>query len=1459
MKQNKQFKPGSWFLGKGFVMMTLLVFMLLFSFKANASHYRYGNISWSRVNSSTRTITVTVTQAWRRSFFGTINVGSTATGTALDFGDGTSTNAVITATSVNVTDDWFYGSFTVTHTYAGAATSFTLSYSNCCRISTLQNNADGNFSSVSVVNLVAGNTGSPVSSTPPIINLPIGQAAAAFNIPATDPDGGPLTFGLATLAQTGATNPAGLAISAAGNATFDTQGKVAGQLWQGAFVITDASGSNTIVDFMMLMVAANTPPIFDYSITPANNSVFNINPGQNINFGIKALDVDVGSTVTLSAVGLPTTNYTFTPSLPTTANPVSTLFSFTPSAAQLGIYIITFTATRNGGVQTSTNLTINVNTNPQFVAPTKLEATNYVILSGVLNVDTIKAANPDPAVNTSITSGTIPSGATMAPSLPTVFSLTPTTQMSWIPTPANFGANPVSFLATDANGRTATRNYVLEVNTVPVFSAKSDETIEPCAAYSYDIAIIDPDMAYGDDVEIIAHNVFPSWLTLTQTGNGMATISGTPSSADAGTYVISLAAEDLYHHVTGIPTQTFNLTVNSDTTPPTVTDAVGALNVNLECSDALGLANALTLEPNATDNCTAPTRHLVSDNTYHTITVAGFTSSYAPANWSLIKPSGGSGTVDTTSAPNSIQLLGSDSGSNGVRDTRYQITVPTAGVISFNWAYNTTDRDGPAFDTFGYYLNGIFHQLTNDFGDRNQSGTNSVAVAANDSFAFMIRSTDDVLGASTTVASNFTAVTQLCANEYIRVRTWNFTDDANNPSAYYEQTIHVKDTTSPTMHVKNATIYLDASGNASVVASDLNDGTTDNCGTMTYQVIPSNLNCSNLGSNTVTLRATDACGNSSQANATVTVIDALPPVTPFLSDVLLGECSGIPTPPTTTDNCAGTVTGVSSITGSIKTQGTTVVTWRFDDGNGNVTTADQNIIIQDVTPPVLTPAANQNVSMSSLCTITVPDVRGTATDNCSGLTITQDPDVGTVVASSHNGTVNVTVTATDGVGLTDVKTVVLTAKDITPPVLTAGANQNVNLNSSCAITVPDVRGTAVDSCSSTSITQSPAVGALASSAHNGVVNVTVTATDIAGNTDVKTVALTAKDVTPPTLNCPSNIMLNACQATATWATPSANDNCSGATVTQTGGSASGSTFANGTTTTITYKATDLGGNEKSCSFTVTRANPLNLTVDNSNPQLYYGYTLDQTTVIKATPSSGVAPYTVKITMNRILACNVLTSTGDEKWTTTTGTSTGNTCPASGPGLIPVSTATVAAGGSYSVSASLLSDATITVTVTDANGCVTTKTTDVYSEDARCLAGNSGNTKVKLCHRTGNASDPCHELCVSEDAVAAHLAHGDYIGACLPNCATPIIRRVVESDFNAIAYPNPSKHNFAIEILGGSKEKVDIEVYDMLSRLVRHIESNDGEVILFGDNLPSGTYFTKITQGTNQKTVKLIKE
>lgn len=75
---------------------------------------------------------------------------------------------------------------------------------------------------------------------------------------------------------------------------------------------------------------------------------------------------------------------------------------------------------------------------------------------------------------------------------------------------------------------------------------------------------------------------------------------------------------------------------------------------------------------------------------------------------------------------------------------------------------------------------------------------------------------------------------------------------------------------------------------------------------------------------------------------------ALNPVGP-LAD-LTDPCSvAEPTAPTTTNDCDVVVTGTTTTVFPVTTVGTTVVTWTFDDGEGNTATQTQNVIIPETT------------------------------------------------------------------------------------------------------------------------------------------------------------------------------------------------------------------------------------------------------------------------------------------------------------------------------------------------------------------------------------------------------------------------------------------------------------------------------------------------------------------------------
>ncbi|WP_375559934.1 BspA family leucine-rich repeat surface protein [Bernardetia sp. OM2101] len=155
-------------------------------------------------------------------------------------------------------------------------------------------------------------------------------------------------------------------------------------------------------------------------------------------------------------------------------------------------------------------------------------------------------------------------------------------------------------------------------------------------------------------------------------------------------------------------------------------------------------------------------------------------------------------------------------------------------------------------------------------------------------------------------------------------------------------------------------------------------------------------------------------------------VDNINPVIPILTDET-AQCEIVSlTPPTTTDNCAGTLTGTTGQVFPIITQGTTVVTWTFDDGNGNIATVNQNVIIIDTeAPTIIAPTnitANTDIGVCTASNLTLGTATGT--DNCGIPTFTNDaPTVFPV------GLTNVTWTADDGNGntVTAIQTVTITA------------------------------------------------------------------------------------------------------------------------------------------------------------------------------------------------------------------------------------------------------------------------------------------------------------------------------------------------------------------------------------------------------------------------------------------------
>lgn len=258
----------------------------------------------------------------------------------------------------------------------------------------------------------------------------------------------------------------------------------------------------------------------------------------------------------------------------------------------------------------------------------------------------------------------------------------------------------------------------------------------------------------------------------------------------------------------------------------------------------------------------------------------------------------------------------------------------------------------------------------------------------------------------------------------------------------------------------------------------------------------------------------------------------------------------------------------------------------------------------------------------------------------------------------------------------------------------------------------------------------------------------------------------------------------------------------------------------------------------------------------SNPHIYFGVDGYNTSTYTVTPSGGVGPYTISVTMSRPLACDVVNSTGDETWTGNGGTTTDATC-----NMTPVSS--YSGSGPYSVTVSLLSDADISATVTDANGCTSTACTQhQMAEDGRCFAGKSGNAKVAMCHVTGSANKATVQICVDQSDVAEHLAEGDQLGACGAVSGASGTAAGISSAVNRLEagiLPNPTSGYFNLTLKSPRNDPVSVRVVDVMGRVIeirKDVPANS--TLQLGGSYHPGIYLVQVRQGGQTRVVRLVK-
>jgi len=179
-------------------------------------------------------------------------------------------------------------------------------------------------------------------------------------------------------------------------------------------------------------------------------------------------------------------------------------------------------------------------------------------------------------------------------------------------------------------------------------------------------------------------------------------------------------------------------------------------------------------------------------------------------------------------------------------------------------------------------------------------------------------------------------------------------------------------------------------------------------------------------------------------------------------------------------------------------------------------------------------------------------------------------------------------------------------------------------------------------------------------------------------------------------------------------------------------------------------------------------------------------------------------------------------------------------------LLPGETMTGA--NTSSVTICLMDTAQLCLTVTGANSCPATNCATIFAEDVRCFAGN--NQKVKVCHN-GNS------ICVDQNAVAAHLAHGDYLGQCTGTISNRSGPNMEESPTTGLSiYPNPVSNQLTIQN-DNYKTLGSLAIYDVSGKLMYKKFVGSSRITIELKSFSAGVYY--IRSDKIRATIKFIKQ
>jgi hypothetical protein len=347
---------------------------------------------------------------------------------------------------------------------------------------------------------------------------------------------------------------------------------------------------------------------------------------------------------------------------------------------------------------------------------------------------------------------------------------------------------------------------------------------------------------------------------------------------------------------------------------------------------------------------------------------------------------------------------------------------------------------------------------------------------------------------------------------------WTF-DDGNGNILESTQTVIIDDTEAPVL----GSPLADMSAECELTISSAPTA-TDNCGAVIVGTTEDPLTYSHEGTFTIRWKFDDGNGNILEAVQTVTIDDtqAPVPVVGTLPDINGGCSAVVSVIPTATDNCTGPLQATTTDPLMYTVPGTHIITWTYNDGNGNTSQQIQNVIIEDNAAPVI-PAVEFEISSAStagVCGRVVEFEDPTPTDNCAVVRFERTDATGLESGDVFPaGTTVISYEAEDAAGHITEASFSITIANASPVITSVGGPVGAKpVNANITITaqfVDDNANTASITWGDGAVTTASLTSTSLSGQHRytdaGVYSVVIALTDACGEVAESTVSLVVFD------------------------------------------------------------------------------------------------------------------------------------------------------------------------------------------------------------------------------------------------------------------------------------------------------------------------------------------------------------